>query len=135
MPKRARAMEPFEPSTDAAFLQHQLDEARNTIRGLQRQIRSFQERHAEMQRAYHLTVENLTEITRQNTLLERECELLRSRAGRAEPIRVGTNGLHLTSEEISAIRKAMARLHHPDTGGDSERMKIWNTMLDALEER
>ena len=41
--------------------------------------------------------------------------------------------LNLLPIEISAIRKAMARLHHPDTGGDSERLKSWNAALDALE--
>jgi hypothetical protein len=28
----------------------------------------------------------------------------------------------------------MARLHHPDVGGDAERMKAWNAVLDPLEE-
>jgi hypothetical protein len=27
----------------------------------------------------------------------------------------------------------VARLHHPDAGGDGERLKAWNTLLDALE--
>ena len=35
--------------------------------------------------------------------------------------------------EVGAIRKAMARLHHPDTGGDAERMKAWNAALDPLD--
>jgi hypothetical protein len=41
--------------------------------------------------------------------------------------------IDLTPAEVGAIRKAMARLHHPDTGGDAERMKAWNAALDPLE--
>jgi hypothetical protein len=33
---------------------------------------------------------------------------------------------------VNAIRKAMARLHHPDVGGDPERMKAWNAALDRI---
>jgi hypothetical protein len=39
----------------------------------------------------------------------------------------------LTGDEINAIRRAMARIHHPDRGGDIDRMKLWNKLLDTLE--
>jgi hypothetical protein len=52
--------------------------------------------------------------------------------GRQAPFSLGA--LALTPDEVSAIRKAMARLHHPDTGGDAERMKLWNAALDPLEQ-
>ena len=39
---------------------------------------------------------------------------------------------HLDEAEINAIRRAMARLHHPDQGGDSNRMKQWNKLLDEM---
>jgi hypothetical protein len=38
----------------------------------------------------------------------------------------------ISDEEVNAIRKAMARLHHPDVGGDPERMKAWNAALDSI---
>ena len=46
---------------------------------------------------------------------------------------LGDLPLSLSVDEVSAIRKAMARLHHPDVGGDPERMKLWNAILDPLE--
>jgi hypothetical protein len=91
-----------------------------------------QTRHAETARAYNLTVANLVEATRQSAQLEHERDMWKTRAeGQAAPFTAGT--LTLTPAEISAIRKAMARLHHPDTGGDVERMKLWNATLDPLE--
>jgi len=66
--------------------------------------------------------------------LERERDMWRARAERTPaPLTLGNGLLELTSAEISAIRKAIARLHHPDTGGDSERLKAWNATLDTLE--
>ena len=53
--------------------------------------------------------------------------------GAGTPLSIGKGTLELTPAEVSAIRKAMARLHHPDTGGDVERMKIWNATLDPLD--
>lgn len=41
----------------------------------------------------------------------------------------------MSIDEISAIRRAMAKLHHPDIGGDGERQKLWNAFLDAQEKR
>ena len=114
------------------WLQQELSEAHKTIRSLLRQLSKEQARHTETARAYNLTVANLVEATRENTLLEQECDMWRARAeGRHAPFAIGT--LALTNEEIGAIRKAMARLHHPDAGGDAERMKLWNATLDPLE--
>lgn len=37
---------------------------------------------------------------------------------------------YITEAEASAIRRAIARLHHPDARGNVERMKTWNVALD-----
>ena len=119
--------------TELAWLQRELDEAHRTIRSLLRQLSKEQTRHAETARAYNLTVANLVEATRQNAQLEHERDMWKARAeGKTTPFTVGA--LNLTPEEVGAIRKAMARLHHPDTGGDVERMKVWNATLDPLEQ-
>jgi chromosome segregation ATPase len=137
-----RVRQPVLPNeSDLALLQHELDEAHKTIRGLLRQMRKDQARYDEIARAYHKTVANITEIARQNTMLEHDRvvlehdrDLWKARAECAAPA-VGIRGLtlDLTLAEIGAIRKAMARLHHPDAGGDAERMKLWNAALDPLE--
>jgi hypothetical protein len=119
---------------DPATLQHDLEEAHKTIRGLLRQIDKTQARYGEIARAYNKTVANLMEITRENALLEHERNMWHARAeGIAPPLNLGSGLPELTPAEISAIRKAMARLHHPDTGGDAERMKAWNAALDPLD--
>lgn len=121
--------------TDPSWLQHELAEAHATIRRLLRQISKEQSRYDEIARAYNKTVANLMEITRENAMLEHDRDMWKARAdGATAPISLGGLTLDLTSAEVSAIRKAMARLHHPDAGGDSERMKAWNAALDPLEE-
>lgn len=121
-------------STDDVWLQHELDEARATIRKLLRQISSLEARYDEIARAYSKTVTNLMEISRENTMLEHDRDLWKMRASRTAPAAgASVAGMDLTPTEIGAIRKAMARLHHPDTGGDAERMKAWNAALDPLE--
>jgi hypothetical protein len=111
-----------------------LDEAHKTIRSLLRQIDKEQARYQEIARAYDLTVANLVTISHENNALERERDMWRARAQHTPtPFQLGTGALTLTAIEISAIRKAIARLHHPDTGGDSERLKAWNAALDVLE--
>ncbi|MFQ3633243.1 hypothetical protein [Roseiflexus sp.] len=130
----------IDPATiDSAWLLSELKEAHQTIRTLLRQLSKEQGRHAEIARAYNKTVANLVEITRENAALERERDMWKARAESAmreqESIRIGNIPFTLTAAEISAIRKAMARLHHPDAGGDAERMKLWNAALDPLEER
>ena len=119
---------------DPDLLQHELEEAHKTIRNLLRQMDKAQARYDEIARAYNKTVANLTEITRENALLEHERNTWRMRAeGKPASFKLGVGELELTPAEVSAIRKAMARLHHPDTGGDAERMKAWNAALDPLE--
>jgi len=119
---------------DPAALQHDLEEAHKTIRGLLRQIDKTQARYGEIARAYNKTVANLMEITRENALLEHERTMWHARAeGIAPPLDLGSGLPELTAAEVGAIRKAMARLHHPDTGGDAERMKAWNAALDPLD--
>jgi formiminotetrahydrofolate cyclodeaminase len=120
---------------DTAWFQHELDEAHKTVRSLMRQIDKEQARYQEIARAYNLTVSNLVTLTHENNALERERDMWRARAqGAMVPFQIGTGALTLTPAEVSAIRKAIARLHHPDTGGDSERLKAWNATLDALED-
>jgi uncharacterized protein (DUF1786 family) len=88
-------------------------------------------------------VETLTETMRENTALTIERDMWRSRAQRlnipVEPpvVNVGAmlGMLQMTDEEVNAIRKAIARLHHPDSGGNAERMKLWNASLDRVERR
>lgn len=119
---------------ELSWLQKELDEAHKTIRSLLRQLSKEQERHAETARAYNLTVANLVEASRENALLEHERDMWRARAeNKSALLTIGDGILTLTAEEVSAIRKAMARLHHPDAGGDVERMKAWNAALDPLE--
>jgi len=121
---------------DASWLQNELQEAHTTIRSLLRQLSKEQARYAEAMRAYNLTVENLMEITRENTMLTRDRDLWKARAEKGDqPINLKGIPLNLRSNEVRAIRKAMARLHHPDVGGDSERMKAWNAVIDPLEEK
>jgi hypothetical protein len=68
-------------------------------------------------------------------VLEHERDTWRRRAeGRSTDTMLNAGGIVLQPAEVAAIRKAVARLHHPDTGGDAERMKQWNTALDALEQ-
>ena len=118
---------------EVAWLQRELAEAHKTIRSLLRQISKEQARTAETGRAYNLTVANLVEATRQNALLEHELNTWKARA-EGKPAPFTPEKLNLTPEEVGAIRKAMARLHHPDAGGDIERMKLWNAALDPLED-
>jgi curved DNA-binding protein CbpA len=35
-----------------------------------------------------------------------------------------------SAAEIKAAYRALVKQHHPDTGGDSDRMKQWNKLLD-----
>ena len=127
---------PLPVEGDVAWLQNELQEAHSTIRSLLLQLSKEQGRYAEAMRAYNLTVENLMEITRENTMLTRDRDLWKARAEKGgHPINLKGIPLNLTANEVRAIRKAMARLHHPDVGGDSERMKVWNAVLDPLEEK
>lgn len=125
----------FHTEADASWMQNELQEAHKTIRSLLRQLSKEQGRYAEAMRAYNLTVQNLMEITRENTLLTRDRDMWKARAEKgSRPINLRGISLDLSANEVKAIRKAMARLHHPDVGGDAERMKAWNAVLDPLED-
>src|SRR5215213_4914752 len=100
--------------SDPLWLQNELNEALKTIRSLRRQLNKELQRQAETERAQNMTISNLAD-------------------GGLTPFHVGGLTIDLTPAEVGAIRKAMARLHHPDTGGDAERMKAWNAALDPLE--
>ncbi|MFN8567786.1 MAG: hypothetical protein U0Z44_09775 [Kouleothrix sp.] len=80
-----------------------------------------QARWSEVVRAYNKTVASLMEITRENAAIEHDRDLWKARAeGAAVPFNIGGMSIELTPAEVGAIRKAMARLHHPDAGGDAE---------------
>lgn len=120
---------------DPGGLQRELEAARKTIRDLQRQARKAQTQYDEIRRAYTLTVANLVKTTSRCSLLEQEREQWqRYEDVRGTPPTLNTGPLILSGTELAAIRKAMARLHHPDVGGDVERMKAWNILLDRLED-
>jgi DNA repair exonuclease SbcCD ATPase subunit len=126
-------------SSDCSGLLRELDEARKTIRTLLRQMKKTQDQLTETQRAYTKTVANMVEIARENTTLSRECEMWKAKAQSAQAhlpaMSLDGMTLELSMEETQAIRRAMARLHHPDAGGNVERMKAWNATLDEIESR
>jgi chromosome segregation ATPase len=126
------------------LLRRELTEAQALNRGLRRQLEKALQAANEAQRAHAKMVSTLTETMRENTSLANERDVWRARAQRleaglgAEPGAAGPtidiSGLagQITEDEVNAIRKAMARLHHPDVGGDPERMKAWNAALDRI---
>jgi hypothetical protein len=115
-------------------LQRQLDEAQAAIRRLTRELAKEQARHAETTEAYTKTVTNMVAVARENALLTHELERLKRAARPNMSIDLGGLPLDVTPTEAKVIRKAMARLHHPDVGGDEQRMKVWNAVLDQLDE-
>lgn len=127
------------------LLRRELAEAQAMSRGLRRQLEKALQSANEAQRAHAKMVATLTETMRENTTLANERDVWRTKAQRleaglsAEPggerpvIEIGALAGQLTEDEVNAIRKAMARLHHPDVGGDTERMKAWNAALDRLD--
>ncbi len=112
-------------------LQRDLEEARNTVRRLTRELGKEQARHAQTTDAYNKTVANMLSIVQENLLLSNELERLK----RQQREITYHSGLAITPlpHEARLIRKAMARLHHPDVGGDEQRMKAWNVILDKFE--
>lgn len=121
-------------SQTVSELQRQIVEAQTTIRRLNRELAKEQARHAETTEAYTKTVRNMVEIARENAILTHELERLRRSSRPAQTISLSQLDLDITSNEAKAIRKAMARLHHPDVGGDEQRMKVWNALLDRLDD-
>lgn len=123
------------------LLRRDLAEARAASRNLQRQVQKLEEVAAEAQRAHAKMVATLTETMRENTILTGERDMWRQRATRRSEdeeeqprsaVDLSVLAGQITDAEANAIRKAMARLHHPDVGGDPERMKQWNAALDRL---
>ncbi|MFQ3664168.1 MAG: hypothetical protein SNJ69_17470 [Chloroflexaceae bacterium] len=125
-------------------LRRELAEAHALNRGLRRQLEKALSAANEAQRAHAKMVATLTETMRENTSLAHERDIWRARAQRLEAgivsepqvarqaLDISSLAGQLSEEEINAIRKAMARLHHPDVGGDPERMKAWNAALDRI---
>ncbi len=125
------------------ILRRELNEAQALIRSLRRQLEKTMAAAQEAQRAHAKMVETLTETMRENTILCHERDMWRARAQRLESLRheeprpgavidISSLAGQISEDEANAIRKAMARLHHPDVGGDPERMKAWNAALDRL---
>ena len=126
---------PFRVLGYTAMLERDLAEAQAQVRRLTRELKKEQQRLAETAEAYTKTVNNLVRTVHENTVLRYECERLKRctpehHAGSGPQVL----GISLTRIEIAAIRKAMARLHHPDVGGDAARMQAWNVALDQLDE-
>jgi chromosome segregation ATPase len=127
---------------DYELLRGELAEAQALNRSLRRQLEKALAAANEAQRAHAKMVGTLTETMRENHTLTHELEMWRARCQRLESgepdeapgSTIDTSGLvgQLSEDEIKAIRKAMARLHHPDVGGSPERMKAWNAALDRL---
>jgi cell division septum initiation protein DivIVA len=118
------------------LLRRELAEAHTMNRGLLRQLKKAQESAAEASRAHAKMVATLTETMRENTALSIECDMWKARALKtatssdSPQVQLDWLNHQITEDEANAIRKAMARLHHPDAGGDAERMKLWNAALD-----
>jgi hypothetical protein len=127
------------------LLRRELAEAQVESRSLRRQLEKALTAVTEAQRAHAKMVATLTETMRENTVLTNDRDMWRHRATRLEaglsadapgdhvtPIDIGGLAGQLSDDEVNAIRKAMARLHHPDVGGNPDRMKAWNAALDRL---
>ncbi len=114
-----------------AELERALAEAQATARRLTRELGKEQARHAQTTDAYNKTVQNMLGIVQENLTLSNELERLK----RNQREIMYHSGLAITPQpdEARAIRKAIARLHHPDVGGDEQRMKAWNVVLDKYE--
>ena len=116
--------------------EHDLAEAQAQVRRLTRELKKERQRLSETAEAYNKTVANLVRTVHENNVLRYEYERLKRRAPdenrRPAP---EVLGMQITRIEIAAIRKAIARLHHPDVGGDAARMQAWNVALDNLEEQ
>jgi cell division septum initiation protein DivIVA len=115
---------------------------RQELKQAQRTVSKAEQSSAEAQRAHQKMVQTLTETMRENTELVMERDLWRARARRANAAAEdayiaadleATIGIDISDDEVRAIRKAIARVHHPDSGGNAERMKLWNATLDRIE--
>lgn len=114
------------------LLQRELDEAQRMIRTLMRRLADEQQQQLQTRQAYEQMKQNIIEMNREHIQTERERDMWRLRAEQHAPMCNDQFPL-LKADEVNAIRRAMARLHHPDHGGDTERMKQWNKFLDQVE--
>ncbi len=125
----------FRTSSYTRILEQDLAEAQSQVRRLTRELKKQQQRLSETADAYNKTVANLVRTVHENNVLRYECERLKRHTPKeAERGVAELLGMSVTRLEIAAIRKAIARVHHPDVGGDVERMQAWNVALDKLEE-
>lgn len=120
---------------NAELLRREIDDAHRTIRALMRRLADEQEQQVKTKHAYEQMKANIMEMNREFATVERERDMWRQRAEQQGVLEWHEAMPNLTPDEISAIRRAMARLHHPDQGGDSERMKEWNKVLDRLDKK
>ena len=118
---------------DRTRLERDLDTAETNVRELRRRVNKLEEQLNQTRQAYDKTVANMLEIIRENLQLTHECERLRFAVEMPFEDAPNPDLPTLSDEEISAIRKAMARLHHPDVGGNAQRMQYWNAFLDRAE--
>lgn len=126
---------PFRTSSYTRILENDLAEAQAQVRRLTRELKKERDRLVQTADAYNKTVANLVRTVHENNVLRYECERLKRSAPReADHAAPELLGMTVTRLEVAAIRKAIARLHHPDVGGDSTRMQAWNVALDRLEE-
>lgn len=114
-------------------LERELAAAEATERELRRQLRKTEEQLTQTRQAYEKTVANMLTIVSENLRLTHECERLRGVTEDHFYVDLSHDFPSLNSDEVSAIRKAMARLHHPDVGGNAQRMQFWNSLLDRFE--
>lgn len=131
-------------SEQEQMLWQELEAAHSMNRKILRQLKRAQDAVAEASRAHTMMVDTLTETMRENMVLSNERDIWKARAmkrGMLRPdepepgdVRILLGIGKITEAEARAIRKTMARLHHPDAGGDPERMKAWNAALDQIEQ-
>ncbi len=131
--EKARSM--YRPPSRTELLEHDLSEAQAEVRRLTRDLKKESQKLTETSEAYSKMVANLVRTVHENTVLRYECERLKRYGTTADDQSIpNLFGFDLTRSEVAAIRKAVARIHHPDTGGDIGRMQAWNVMLDKIEE-
>jgi chromosome segregation ATPase len=126
----------YRPPSRTEQLESELSEAQADVRRLTRDLKKESQKLTETSEAYSKMVANLVRTVHENTVLRYECERLKRNGSTSDDQLIpALFGFDLTRTEVAAIRKAIARIHHPDAGGDIGRMQAWNVMLDKLEEQ
>jgi multidrug resistance efflux pump len=111
----------------------ELAEAQAEVRRLTRELKKERQKLAETSEAYTKTVSNLVRTVQENTVLRYENERFKQGRNGMDDVLINPFRVGITRFEIAAIRKAMARIHHPDAGGETARMQAWNVLLDQME--